>query len=335
MKDVARAAGVSTATVSRVLSRSGYASAATRARVLEVTDRLGYRLDARAQGLRKRQSTTLGILVPDLSNPVNLSFIRGVQHVAQQCGYVVVVADAQHAAAVERRQLELFQSQRVAAVIVAGIMQDQAALSIFEPGGSLIIRSPDPSLASLSGEAKAIDDAVADLARRGHRAVLFAARSPSRDDDPPTRLTEIRRRSVRTSAARLGLGVEECALPTTLSAGEAARRLGAMLAAPDGTRAVICASHLLAPPILGALAGLGWDIPGQISFITFGDSEWAAAYRPALSVIYVDRYREARRITRDLLEELGETPDPEEAPAQPAYVARGSVGDRPEAGGQP
>jgi DNA-binding LacI/PurR family transcriptional regulator len=335
MKEVARQAGVSTATVSRVLSNAGYVSPTTRAHVEAVADRLGYRLDAVAQGLRKRRSTTLGILVPDLTNPVTLAFIRGVQHVAQLSGYAVIIADAQRSAAVERRQLELFANQRVAAIIVTGIMQDPSALSIAKPGGSLIVRSPDSAAGSLEVEGRAIAEAMADLAGRGHRGVLFASRAPASDVDPPRTLTEVRRRAVRASSEREGVRVEECVLPSDLPAVDAARRLSGSLRKRGGPRALICASHRLAPQILGVLAGMGWDMPRHISFITFGDSEWAAAYRPALSVIRLDRYQQARRITHDLLVELGNTLDPEDAPADPSYCNRESVGDCPETSDYP
>ncbi len=329
MKDVAAAAGVSTATVSRVLSGSGYASSAARARVTEAADRLGYRLDALARGLRRRQSTALGVLVQDLTNPVTLSFIRGVQHVAQLCGYAVVIADAQRNAAVERRQLELFQSQRVAAVIVAGLMRDPTALSALEQGDSPIVTSPDTSPGSAETESAAIEEALADLARRGHRRVLFASRGASSDLAVAATLTEARRRAVRDSSTHLGLQMDQCTLPTELTAGALAARLQASLGTAGGPTALICASHRLAPSILGALGTMGWVMPRQISFITFGDSEWAVAYRPALCVIRLDRYQQARRITHDLLVRLGSNPAPEAAAGDPQYVIRESVGAAP------
>jgi LacI family transcriptional regulator len=335
MRDVAEVAGVSTATVSRVLSGSGYASPETRVRVTEAAARLGYRLDALARGLRRRQSMALGVLVQDLSNPVALSFIRGVQHVAQLSGYAVVIADAQRNAAVERRQIELFQSQRVAAIIVAGLMQDPKALSSLSLGDSPLVISPDTSPGAADAESPAIDEAVADLARRGHRLVLFASRAPASDSTAPPSLTEARRGTVRDSCARLGLRMEQCALPVELPKEALVVRLRDALGSPDGPRALICASHGLAPPILGALAGMGWAIPRQISFITFGDSEWAVAYRPALSVIRLDRYQHARRITHDLLVRLGNSPEPEVAAGNPEYVVRESVGDDTGSGDAP
>jgi DNA-binding LacI/PurR family transcriptional regulator len=68
------------------------------------------------------------------------------------------------------------------------------------------------------------------------------------------------------------------------------------------------------------------SLPGQLSFVTFGDSDWARAYRPAEAVIQFDRYREARRATYEVLAALGGSPEMEDTPSPPEYVGRESVG---------
>jgi LacI family transcriptional regulator len=328
IKQVAEEAGVSTATVSRVLTGTGYASAASRARVTRAAIRLGYQPDALARGLRTQKSTTLGILVPELTNPVTLSFIRGVQHVAQPCGYAVAIGDAQRQADVERRQLELFQGQRVAAVIVAGPLMDPGDLSVLE-ADTPIVHSPAALEGHASGEDLAIGEALDDLARRGHQRVLFVSRAPFPDRRTPQSRTERRRQSVLAAAARHGMAVDHCSTPMELSTQEAAEGLGQWVGENGPVHAIICASHRLAPQLLGTLADMHLALPQQVSFITFGDSDWARAYRPAVAAIRFDRYREARRVTYDVLVSLGSSPEVEDAPTTPEYVARGSVGPCP------
>ena len=176
IQEVAAEAGVSTATASRVLSKTGYTSEHSRQQVSRAAARLSYQPDAMARGLRRRKSTTIGILVPDLTNPVTLSFIRGVQHVAQPCGYAVMVGDAQRDRGIERRQVELFQGQRVAGVLVAGALQDPEAMGALEDD-TPVIHTPASIEADTPGEETAIGDLVEDLARHGHRRILFASRS--------------------------------------------------------------------------------------------------------------------------------------------------------------
>ena len=328
VKQVAQEAGVSTASVSRVLSHTGYASADVRARVTQAADRLGYQPDALARGLRRRKGTALGILVPDLTNPVALSFIRGVQHVAQPCGYAVAIGDAQRNADIERGQLELFESQRVAGVIMAGALLDPsgvAALGTDMP----IVRSPAALESNAAAENDAINDAVSDLARLGHRSVLFVSRSPfSPQRDANTR-TELRRSAVVAAAARHDMSVDHCSTPMELSTAETIRRLGRFIGKTKSGHAIICASHRLAPQLLGASADMRLTLPDELSFVSFGDSDWARAYRPAVSVIRFDRYAEARWVTYNLLVHLGESPSSEEEPSAPAYVHRASVGPCP------
>ncbi len=328
IKRVAEEAGLSTATVSRVLSNSGYASDSARSRVVVAADRLGYRPDARARGLRTKRGTTLGVLVRDLTNPVILPFIRGVQHVAQPCGFAVVVGDAQRDAAVERHQLELFGDQRVAGVIVVGVMQDRGNLSVLEPDIA-VVHSPSDLEAEGSGEDRAIGRAVDDLARNGHRLVLFVSRAPFPDPPGPSTRVELRRRAVIAAATRRDMEVQHCFTPMEFSTNETAEALGRWVGKDRPGHAVICASHRLAPQLLGTMSDMRLALPEDVSFITFGDSDWARAYRPAIAVLRVDRYREARSVTHDLLLEVGRSPDPEIRPSDPEFVARESVGTRP------
>jgi LacI family transcriptional regulator len=281
--------------------------------------------------LRRRKSTTIGILVPDLTNPVTLSFIRGVQHVAQPNGYAVTIGDAQRDTGIERRQVELFQSQRVAGVVVAGAMQDPGALEALEEG-TAVIQSPASFEAAGEGEETAIEDLVEDLARHGHRRILFAARSPVVDPRPGLPRTERRFQSLSLAASSRGIDIARCTTPIGRSADQTARQLEPWIRGGGPVDALICASHRLAPQLLGTLSLMQVAFPDDLSFVTFGDSEWAQAYRPAIAVIRFDRYVEARRATHDLLATLGNAPDHEELPGLPVYVARGSVGPRPEVG---
>ncbi len=92
--DVAHAAGVKPSTVSKALN-DGRGSADVRRRVAEAASRLGYRPNQQARGLRRSESRSIGVLIPDLANPVFLPFLRGVEHAAQERGYVVLITDGQ------------------------------------------------------------------------------------------------------------------------------------------------------------------------------------------------------------------------------------------------
>lgn len=186
LQQVAAEAGVSTATASRVLSKTGYTSEQSRQRVNQAAERLNYQPDAMARGLRQRRSTTIGILVPDLTNPVTLSFIRGVQHVAQPCGYAVTIGDAQRDRDVERRQVEIFRSQRVAGVLVAGVMQDPEAVALLGADTPII-----HTLASLGVDGGGEDS--------GDRGSCRGSRPPWASANPLCFTIPLRRPSPRTA----------------------------------------------------------------------------------------------------------------------------------------
>jgi DNA-binding LacI/PurR family transcriptional regulator len=117
--DVARAAGTTTSTVSRVLNRSGYVRASVRAAVLAAVEELRYVPNANARALKTRQSRTLGIVIGDLLNPYSAALADSVERVAREHGYATFIASAADDVESEVAVIEAFHRQRVAGLIVA------------------------------------------------------------------------------------------------------------------------------------------------------------------------------------------------------------------------
>lgn len=118
IKDVAAQAGVSTATVSRVLNDHAV-QPALRESVLATVQELGYRRSDVARGLRRQTSTVLGIVIPDIENPFFTTVARAIQDTAAQCGYLVVVCNSDEEYATEREYVELLVDQQIAGLIIA------------------------------------------------------------------------------------------------------------------------------------------------------------------------------------------------------------------------
>lgn len=325
IKQVAEAAGVSTATVSRVLTGNGYASKGAAAAVRSAADRLGYRPSAPARSLRTSRTGLVAVHVPELANPVFVPFVRGVESVASAHGFAVLVSDGQRDRAVERRQLALAAGQRVDALVLAGRPQDPGALDALRALGTVIA---GPGLGGRGGygsERAAIDAAASDLARFGHRRVLLAAAS----GDPGAAGTRRsgRRHQLTRALAEHGAGLDTLLVGRSLDRVELAARLERALAGRRRPTALVSSSHLLAPRLLEALGLLDVALPRELSFLTFGDSPWAAAYRPPVAAIAHDLFAEARRLTEQAVTALGrrvEVPSP--APAAPAWVPRRTIG---------
>ena len=129
ISDIARRAGVSKVTVSRVLNERPDVSAETRERILHLVSELRYTPDARARGLTHRRSHIIGLLMDDLATPFMLASIRGVERVTRQHGYQLILANSDGSPAHERASLRLFREHRVDGIIAMPCQfQSQAIL---------------------------------------------------------------------------------------------------------------------------------------------------------------------------------------------------------------
>ena len=281
---------MSTATVSRTMSGQGPVSEATRTRVLRVAERLSYQPSAAARSLRTRRTMIIGVLVPDLANPVWLAFLRGVEHVAESHGYAVLVVDARRSAAVERRALGRLRAQGVDALVHAGPVGPSTQFAELRGAGIVVV---DAGLGA-SGQRSLIADlerpatiAMCDaLAERGHRRVAYVSREPVVGPAGRRRLQAIRER-----CQELGVGVDHHSLQRAQAPTDVAALLRRALHGPRPVTAVVCGSHGLAPGVLRGLRIAGVELPRDCSLVTYGDSDWAEAYRPAISVVTLDLHQ--------------------------------------------
>ena len=118
MHDVAREAGVSTKTVSRVINNDGYVSEETRQRVRSTIDHLGYRPNRAARNLASNRSGVIGLMIPDVSNPYFSEVVRGVQNAALKHGYNVLLFNTESKLDREREAYQFLEEHRVDGAIV-------------------------------------------------------------------------------------------------------------------------------------------------------------------------------------------------------------------------
>ena len=121
IKDVAKLAGVSVATVSRTLDKPELVSAATREKVLRAVRECGYVANTLARNFRQRRSHTVLVLVPDIANPFFSSIIRGIESVALAAGYRVLLGDTQNEVARERAYSELVATRQADGLVCLGM----------------------------------------------------------------------------------------------------------------------------------------------------------------------------------------------------------------------
>jgi LacI family transcriptional regulator len=275
--EVARLAGVSTATASRVVSLSDYpVSAATRARVLEAARELDYVPNALARGLLKSRVPVVAVIVHDITDPYFAEVVRGVEDGATSAGYLVITCSSERNAERERSYVRLLRSMRAAAVVFAGSGLDDPTLNEEIDRHLAAMRADGAAVVHLSphalGEpeigvdnAAGIRDMVAALVGLGHRRVAFLA--------GPRSLFVARERlaGYRQGLEAAGIPVDDrLVVRTAFDREGGALGVDALLAGDAPFTAICCANDLLALGALGRLAELGIDVPGAVS-IAAGD----------------------------------------------------------------
>lgn len=300
--EVARLAGVSIATASRVVSETDYpVSAPTRERVLEAARTLDYVPNALARGLLKSQVPVVGVIVHDITDPYFAEVVRGVEDAASPAGFLVITCSSERDAERERSYVRLLRSMRAAAVIFAGSGLDAPALNeemgrhlaaMRDQGAAIVHLSPHAGGAPDVGvdNAAGIAAMVAALVGLGHRRIAFLA-GPGSLFVARDRLAGYRRGLADTGIAfdpRLVVG-------TTFDREGGALGVDTLLAGDAPFTAISCANDLLALGALGRLAELGIDVPARVSVAGFDDVAVAAMTAPSLSTVRLPLREMGRR----------------------------------------
>jgi LacI family transcriptional regulator len=139
IKDIAKELNISTATVSRVLNNSGYASPEVKERVLSVAKKLNYQPNAIARSLKKHQTNTIGIVIPDISNPFFMKISKGIEDIVQSSGYNLIFASADENPAKERKMLQVLFEKRVDAIVLATSGENEEFINRIKTAGIHVI----------------------------------------------------------------------------------------------------------------------------------------------------------------------------------------------------
>jgi LacI family transcriptional regulator len=333
--DVARLAGVSAATVSRVVSSAPYAvSPATRARVLDAAETLDYVPNALARGLLKRYIPVVGVIVHDITDPYFSEIVRGVEDAAALGGYLVITGSSDRIAERENAYVRLLRSMRAATLIFAGSGLDDPAANEQMRRHVEAMRGYGAAVVHLSphafGEAEVgVDNAsgiasmVAELVRLGHRQIAFLA--------GPTSLYVAQQRldGYRRGLAAAGIAIDErLVVRTGFHREGGALGIDLLLAGTVPFTAVCAANDLLALGALQRLAEHGISVPSDVSVAGFDDIQTAAMASPGLSTVRLPLHEIGRR-GFEFAERLlaGERPHADVLPTE--LVMRGSSAPPP------
>lgn len=313
VREVAKLAGVSPATVSRVFSNSAHAvTDGTRTRVLQAVEELNWRPNLVARSLVTSRTTTLGAIVHDISDPYFGEIVRGLEDGAREAGYQVFACSSDRDPETELSYVERLMAHRVDALVFAGggikdrgyRKQLRTLLDEFrEHGGVVIALAPTSYRGAVSASpdnAGAAADMVRHLLEFGHRRIAFVS-GPQH-----IQTSEVRERGYEQALLEAGVDPDPDLVASgafTVQGGEeAAHHL--LDARPDIT-AIFAANDLMACGALRALADRGLDVPADVSVAGFDDIQMAMCVRPRLTTIRMDMYAMGTEGARLALAHLG------------------------------
>ena len=330
--DVARAAQVSTATVSRALSAPDKVSETTRALVLEAVRATGYRVNQAARNLRMQRAGAVLILVPNLGKPFYSGILAGISDGFAGSDYAVLITDTENNPLQDGALAGYFLDGRIDGAISLDGALPRAALAQCRAegvGGRIVflcewVEGEDfPTIAADNAEGARL--AIRHLHALGHRKIAHVT-GPEGNV-----LTAARREGMLAERARLGLPAREDWIirgDFSLASGhEAARRILAMDQRPT---AVFCSADMVAFGLIAGLKAGGLDVPGDISVVGFDDIEMSGSFVPALTTIRQDRPQLGRRAAEVLLDRLRGQAGPVPQTLVPVeLVVRASTGPAP------
>ena len=284
IKDVARQAGVSASTVSRVLAGKNCVNPETRRKVLEAARALDYSPNVLAKGLKMRRSNTIALMVPSIENEIFPTIARGVEDTARKSGYTVILCNTYEDVDVEQAYINKLRTRWIDGFIVASMLPDSHHIrSLWEDGFPVVLLSRyynDPVDAVVVDNVQAAYDAVQYLIRCGHRRIALAL---GREELP---FYADRWAGYRAALADNGLPYDQrLVLHETNGTSGFYQLTKQLVGGPLKPDAIFATSDPKAVVVMRALHDCGLNIPDDISVIGFDNTYISSMIEPPLSTV--------------------------------------------------
>jgi LacI family transcriptional regulator len=327
---VASAAGVHPATASRALNPGTrlLVSEETAQRVSEAAERLGYRPNSVARSLRTRRSNTIGVLIPDLNNPLFPPIIRGIEDRLGQHGYVALIGNTDADPGKERLVFDQMRARHVDGFVLATATLNSPILAEAAQAELPLVlmnrTAQDYPFSSVSVDnEQGVRAAVAHLVALGHTRIGHIA-GPQ---DISTGAARLRGYQEAMRSHGLAVNDDEVVYATAYTVEDGLRCGRELLEAADDLTAVVAANDMLAVGCYGALDGLGLRCPEDVSVIGFNDMPFVDRLHPPLSTVRFPHYQLGTEAARLLIEriEIGEGNPVKILFLAPELIARGST----------
>lgn len=305
MRQIATRARVSVGTVSHVINNTARVREPVRRRVLEAIERLGYQPSLLARGLRRNQTTIIGVIIPDISNPFFPLVVRGVEDIAYQNSYQLMLCNADNDAHKEQVYFDELRAYRMAGLIVIPSADSKLVSAAASGGGELPVICLDRCPEGWKGDSITVDNsegayqATRYLLELGHRRIAAIAGQLH-----VTSAVE-RLKGFKQALREGGISIA----PEYIQEGRFDRLSGyekgmMMLQFSPRPTAIFAANDLVALGVLAALRELGLRCPEDVSLVGFDDLELASFTNPALTTVAQPAYQMGARAAGLLFERL-------------------------------
>ncbi|MBM9514903.1 LacI family DNA-binding transcriptional regulator [Desulfogranum marinum] len=305
IKDVAEAAGVSTATVSRVLSNKPHVREEVKKRVMAVVKKLNYQPNRVAQSLRSNTSRIIALIVADIENPFFQRVSRAVDDAAQELGYNVILCNTDEDPIKEKKCLDLLRVENVAGIILSptrkGIDNFTETYSLEKP-----IVMIDRHVSNFDVDNVLIDNVssayaiVSHLIEHGYKRIagVFGAESTTGQERRQGFLKALKDNDIKPSQDLIKYSTprENDGFNTALS----------LLQRNDRPDAIFTSNSLLASGTIRAIRESKLSIPNDIAIASFDDTSWAQLIDPALTVIEQPTYEIGRTAAELLIKRIND-----------------------------
>ena len=333
IKDVAVLAGVSTATVSSVVTGRRGVSPELRERVMAAVEATGYRPNLVAQSLRDRRTLTIGVSVPDITNPFFNAVVRAIDGGAFAAGFHVLLVSSDERSAVERTRIENLVARQVDGLIIiptddevayADDLVRQRVPAVFVDRGSPRL----PFDLIQVDNYRAAYEGARYLGSLGHRRIAAVGTS--------TDLHNIRQRFAGFHAALDDIGIpgaDRVAVAAGLDDADGSQTVGKVLGSENPPTALFCLTNRMALHAMRAVNDLALRVPADLSILGFDDVDWVTAVHPAVSTVAQPLHALGQRAWDTLRARIADAARPLERVALSCQlVIRGSTAPAPTPG---
>ncbi len=302
--DVARLAGVSTATVSRALNGSGQIAPATGAAIDAAVRQLKYRPNTVARSLVTKSTQTIALLLPDIANPFYAALVSGIQERALAAGSAMLLCTTEGDPEREEQYLSLLRAKQVDGVLVDGLVLPPERITELVREGLPIV-CLDRDIDSTSVPLVQVDNRLGARLATEHLLALGHTRIAHVAGAPGLRISDERVKGYRDALAAAGVERDPALVAVGGFTEEGGYEATRSLLGASQLTAVFAANDLSALGVMHAIAESGRRVPDDVSVVGFDDLRLAGHTTPPLTTVHQPAFEIAQRATQLLLDLAG------------------------------